>query len=110
MDLRPEIDAALEAFGLEATVTVPDAEAVKATVFWLPSTAPDVPDGQAPFRRAEQRRELVLPVDDVPQVPRGTIITVAEYEGGTPRSWRVDAMEKPDYDHHRVIVVPVADS
>lgn len=105
MDLRPNIEAALDAFALEAIVTVPDMPEVETRVFWLPSQTVEVPAGTE-VTRAEERRVLVLSKVDVPQVPRGTIIQIAEYEGGQESLWRVDSMEKPDFDHHRVVVVP----
>lgn len=107
MDLRPPLGAALNAFGLSAVVTPPAGLPVSTTAFWLPPTTEEVPVG-GEFRRAEPRRVLVLPRVDVPQVPRGTVVTVAEEEGGAASDWRVDSMEGLSHDHHRVVVVPHA--
>lgn len=104
MDLRPPLESAMGAFSLAAVVTPPDGDPVETEAFWLPPTTVEVPVG-AELRRAEERRVLVLPKSDVPQVPRGTIIAIPEYEGAATSEWRVDSMEGVHHDHHRVVVV-----
>lgn len=105
MGLRPSIQSALDAFGVDATVTPYGGDPVETRVFWLPSTTVESPSGEA-FSRAEARRVLVIPVADVTEVPRLTLITCPEYPGGADQTWRVDQSEKVDYDHHRAIVIP----
>jgi hypothetical protein len=105
MDLRPSLESALSAFALPAVVTPPGGDPVETRAFWLPSTIEQVGVGPE-FRRSEARRVLVLPTSEVPQVPRGTIVSMAEYEGGEAREWATDSMERFDSDHHRVWVVP----
>jgi hypothetical protein len=105
-DLRPSIDAALGAFALDAVVTPPDQEAVETVAFWLPPTTIQPPTGSE-FRRAELRRVLVLPLVGLPEVPRGTVVAVAEFDGGDVREWKIDEAERLDFDHYRAVVVPV---
>jgi hypothetical protein len=105
MDRRPQIDAALAAFGLPAVVTVPAGLPVETEAFWLAPSTEQVPAG-TDFRRAEMQRVLVLPLTDVPQVPRGTIVNIAPFQGGAPADWEVDSFERLDSDHYRVVVVP----
>lgn len=102
-DLRPSFESALAAFGLAAVVTLPDGEPVATRAMWLPSDTVNRPAG-SDYRRAEVRRVLALPSDDVPQVPRGTVVSVPE--GGGSADWSVDEAERIDFDHHRVVVVP----
>lgn len=98
------MSAAQAAFGVDATVTVPGRGPVDTTVFWLPSTTEDFPTGQT-FARSEQRRVLVIPVVDVAEVPRLTLVSCAEADGMDPAEWRVEESERVDYDHHRAIVI-----
>jgi hypothetical protein len=102
-DLRPPIGIALDAFGVDATVTPPGADAVETRAIWLPSTT--VETGEE-LRRAEPRRVLALPLEGLPEVPRGTVVTVPEFEGADPSDWKVDAAERIDFDHYRAVVMP----
>lgn len=105
MDLRVPIEGALAAFGLPATVTPDGGSPVETTAIWLPyDTVESPPAGD--FRRAEPRRVLALPFEGLPQVPRGTIVTVEEFSGAGARDWRVDAANRVDHDHYRCIVLP----
>jgi hypothetical protein len=104
-DLRPSIESALGAFGLDATVTPPGGASVPTTVFWLPSVTEQRPSGRE-HQRAEQLRVLVIPKSAVAQVPRETVIAVPEEEGGAVKNWKVDAADRFDVDHYRAIVVP----
>lgn len=104
-DLRPSYASASNAFGLDATVTVPSGSPVETVVFWLPPVTEDYP-ADATQRRAEPRRRLVVSAEDVPQVPRGTVILVPEFEGESAATWTVDASDRLDFDHHRVVVLP----
>ena len=104
-DLRPSFESALAAFGLAAVVTLPDGGPVATRAMWLPTDTVNRPAG-SDYRRAEVWRVLALPSDDVPQVPRGTVVSVPESEGGESADWSVDEAERIDFDHHRVVVVP----
>lgn len=106
-DLRPPFAAALDAFGVAATVTLPDGSPVATRVVWQPPITEEYPTG-SDHRRATPRRRLALPVVDVPLVPRGTIILAPEVSGDPSSEWSVDETERVDNDHHRVVVVPVA--
>jgi len=106
LDLRPSLDAAFRAFGIDdATVTPPGGPSVTAVVLWLPPVTVENPQA-AEYRRAEARRVLALKVSEVPQVPRGTTIVVAEQTGLADATWSVDETERVDPDHWRVMVVP----
>lgn len=106
MDLRPSLDVALSAFGLPAEVTLEDSSTVSTTAFWLPPRTVEVPIG-GDLRRAETQRVLVLPLADVPQIQRGTVISVPEYADADAQSWRVDGVERVGHDHYRCLVMPV---
>lgn len=103
-DLRPSFDAFQAAFGLPAVVRVPDGSPVSTTIIWAPPQTDETPAGMD-VRRAAERRILSISRADVPQVPRGTIVTVAEDEDGEAKTWRVDSMDHIDSDHHGVVVV-----
>lgn len=105
MDLRPSFEAALDAFSLPAVVTPPHLPSVTTRAFWLPSTTVEVPAG-ADLRRAERRRVLALPLADVPQIVRNTVVEMAESEDEAAAEWRVDSVDRMDGDHYRVVVVP----
>ena len=105
MDLRPLLESALDAFSVPAVVLLPDGVQVETRAFWLPPTTEEVPMGND-LRRAEPRRMLVIPSDEVPQVPRGAIVTMPEIDGGDELEWRVDSADRVDPDHIRVFVVP----
>ena len=109
MDTRPLLDAALAAFGLPAVVTAAGFAPVDTEAFWLPPTAGEVPPG-ATFQRTERHRLLVLPLAPLVSIPRGTVIEMAEHEGGEILPWVVDSTLDADVDHHRVLVLPIEDS
>lgn len=106
LDLRPPISACFAAFGVAATVTRPprDDAPITTTGVWITPLTPELPGGMG-LQRREIRRVLALRRDQVPTVPRGTIISAPEYAGQTPKTWRVDGYELEEADHHRVIVV-----
>jgi hypothetical protein len=103
LDARVPIDSALDAFGAPAVVCVPGGTTVSTRAMWLPPRIDQVPTGAA-FQRTEALRVLVLPIADLPQVPRGTRITAAEIAGGPARAWIVDGRDADDVDHVRVVV------
>lgn len=105
MDLRPALGTALDAFALPAVVTPPGGDPVETRAFWL-ATRTEESEVGTEFRRSEARRILVLPASDVPQVPRGTLIAMAEHADGETRQWSTDSMQRFDSDHHRVWVIP----
>ena len=104
-DLRPPLALALDAFALDAVVTPPSGPAVQTRAIWLPPVTVEYPSGSE-FRRAESRRVLALPLEGLPQVPRGTVVTVPESEGAPTADWKIDEAERVDFDHYRAVVVP----
>lgn len=104
------LDLNFSALGLPAIVARPNADPVSTRVIWLTQTSPFVPGG-FDLQRVEPRRVLAVPRDDVPDIPRGTLIQAAEHtDPATIKSWQVDGVEFHDVDHLRVIVVPVEES
>ena len=104
MDARCDIESALDAFGVDATVTVPDGVPVATVVFWLPPVTVEVPAGEQ-FRRVEARRVIVVSKADVPQLPRGTVIVAPEVDGGDDRTWVIDEVQRVYEDHYRATVI-----
>lgn len=91
--------------GVPAVVTPPDADPVSTRIIWLTPTTESLPTGNE-IRRADSRRVMAIRRDDVPTVPRGTVIEVTEHLLTSPATWKTDAMENVFSDHHRVVVVP----
>lgn len=104
-DIRPAFSSVQGAFGLLATVTPPGGPSVETVVVWQPPRSEEHPGG-GEYRRAEARRVLAVARDDVPEIPRGTVIEVPERAGAAATAWRVDSMADVDSDHHRVVVLP----
>lgn len=71
---------------------------------WLPPVTVDHPTGAGDYRRAEAKNVMAVPTDDVPELPRLTIITCAEQDGDDPIDWIVDETQQIDADHHRVLL------
>lgn len=78
---------------------------METTVFWLGPLSSEAPAG-ALSSRVERARVLVVPLEDVPEVPRQTQIQCAEYDGGELLDWVVDSTVGVDVDSRRVAVVP----
>lgn len=92
--------------GLDATVTrpYPDDTAIATRAIWLLPLTEDAVDGSE-LQRKEPRRLLALRRDEVPTVPRGTIVDVPEWGSDVGARWRVDGVDRIDPDHTRVVVV-----
>lgn len=113
MDNRPLLALDLDAFGADAIVMPPGGPSLATRIIWQGNSATDVPGG-AVLKRAERRRVMSIPVLAVsprpetgaPEIPLGTIVTVAEFDGGEPTDWKIDAAERTDFDHYRCVVVP----
>lgn len=108
-DARVAPDPIMAAFGVSAVVTrpAPDATPITTTVVWHPTQTEDVPVGNE-FARREPRRVLAVRRDEVPTMPRGTLVVCAEESGGASETWRVDALDRYESDLIRVVVVPHA--
>lgn len=93
--------------GVEATVTrpYPDDTPITTRVIWaLPTTDPFPVSGE--FGRQEARRVMALRRDEVPTVPKHTIVLAPERAGGTIQRWRVEGPDRIEADHARMVVVP----
>jgi hypothetical protein len=97
-------DVNFATFGVPATVQVPLGPPVATRVIWLQPTTE--PRGPRDFSRAEQRKVVAIRRDDLPAVPRDTVITIPE--GGINYRWKVDGIEAVASDRHHVVVVPMA--
>jgi hypothetical protein len=106
--LRPLARAlSLSAFGVPATVTLPNDLPVETTGIWVQSLEETQPFGQDLGRR-EPRKVLAIPrTTALPVVPRGSLIVAAELSGESARTWRVDGLDRVEVDLVRVILVPV---
>ena len=105
-DLRPDIGPALAAFGLPATVTLPGEAPITTTAIWL---APVPVETAGVLTHTDwPQAVLALARADVPDVPRGTEIEVAEIDGGSILSWTVEAVLGEMADEVRVLVIPAA--
>jgi hypothetical protein len=107
-DYRPSLVAALDCFGLAATVTrpSPDDVPIETSAIWLPSSYLEEPLG-AEFGRVAAKRAMALSRADVPTLPLNTEIQAPEQLGGTVLRWRVDGYAGQHHDHHRAYVVQV---
>lgn len=102
------LDIQFDVLGVSATVTrpLPDDTPIETRGIWVgPGSAGSVPV-EFDVRRNDRRRVIALKVSEVPTVPKGTRIVMAERSGGAVLTWRVDGTEYADADHRRVIVVP----
>lgn len=85
--------ALLRAFGVAATVTrpAPNQAPIATTGVWVPLDSVRVPEG-SPWTREEQLRCMAFDVDEVPTLPRGSLISAPERRGGTAQTWIVDGL------------------
>lgn len=90
--------------GVPATVTVPDGEPVETRIIWYSTGQEPSPQGTQ-LQYQDQRRGMAIRRDDVPQVPRETVIEVTEPNREHPVAWRVDSIEGVYPEHTRVLVV-----
>lgn len=107
-DLRELVrDVNFNVHGVPATVTrpYPDDTPIETSVIWLQPITNDVPVG-VDFQRREPERVLGIRLDEVPTVPRGSVILAPERVGSVVSRWRVDALASLDADHGRYVVVP----
>lgn len=106
MDLRPDLDAPFAIFGLPCTVTPPGGAPVNATGVWITLQTSFLP-GPLEAQVAEARKILALRGDLLPEIPRGTVIEIAERAGLALRRWRVDGWAQVDEQDLRVVVLPI---
>jgi len=108
MDFRVPMAPILAAFGVPATVTMPDAAPIETVGVWILPTMNDVPQGD-PFTRRESRYLMALDRDAVPELPRFTLIEAPERLNGPVFEWTVDATDDGDPDQYRVILLKGAE-
>lgn len=89
--------------GVAAVVTVPNGTPVATPIIWMTSQTEASPGTLA---RSEVHHVMAIRRDDVPVVPRGTLVAVCEHLRTAPALWRVDSQEAVYPDHARVWVVP----
>lgn len=105
-DARVPMAVVLSAFGVAVTVTrpAPDDTPIETTGAWVTPINDNYPVGPE-FQRRHRRQVLVLSRDEVPTVPKGTLIDAPARDGDDERRWRVDGIDEEDADHFRVLVV-----
>jgi hypothetical protein len=93
------------AHGVPVTVTrpAPDDDPIETHGIWIVPITESAPLGG--FGRQEPRRILALRRDQVPTVPKGTVIVGPPKADADPVGWRVDGIDRIEADHVRVIVV-----
>lgn len=110
MDLGPlralvrDLNFAAHGFPITVTRPYPDDEEIETRGIWVLPLTVDTPGG-IEFTRRDPQRVLALRKDEVPTVPRGTVVLAPEYSGGEDRRWRVEGPERIEADHVRVLVV-----
>lgn len=109
-DIRVPMDPLFEAFGVPATVTrpEPDDTPIATSVIWESWPTEDAAGGFAVQRR-EPRRVLAMRLDQVPTVPRGTVIQAPEQAGAAIKRWKVDGFDRLETEIGRYIVIPFPD-
>lgn len=103
------LDVTFDVMAVPATVArpAPDDTPVATTGIWLA----ELDDPQAygvDLRRSEPRRMFAIRrTDELPIVPRGSVVVAPELIGRAPRSWRVEEVGRAvEPDLVRVILVP----
>lgn len=104
-DLRVPFDICQDAFGVPGSVTrpAPDDDPIDTVLVWSAPAPIDTP-AQADYTRRAARRIIGISLDDVPTVPTETIIVAPEALGGDIQTWKVDAIDRLEFDHVRAIV------
>lgn len=103
-DFRVPLDPIFEAFGVPATVTrpVPDDIPIQTTAIWDTGATDTI---GVDLKRRESRLVMGLRRDQVPTVPKGTLIEAPPMGGGAVQTWRVDGTDRVMDDLTHVLVV-----
>ncbi len=104
-DLRPPLGPIFAALGVPATVTRPVSAPIETTGIWVPMAAVDSPEG-ADVGRREPQRVMAFRRDDVPTIPKGTVVLAPEVTGGPVLRFVVDGPEHADREIHQVYLTP----
>lgn len=105
-DYRVAVDPLFDAFGVPVTVTrpAPDQTPITTVGVWVQPLTEDNRIGTDASRR-EPRKVLALMRAVVPPpLPRNTVITAPEIDGGPVLTWQVDGLERVEADLWRVLV------
>ncbi len=97
-------DIDFDTLGIPVTVTPLGGSSITTQGIWSPSIFDEPPVGKD-YNRREPRRVMALRIDEVPDIPRGSLIVASEFDGEDAKNWKVDGVEKTDRDHIRVILV-----
>jgi hypothetical protein len=100
------LDLNLAVHGVDAVVTrpAPYDTPILARCMWMTPLTEDFP-ATTDFSRREPRRIAVFGRDDLPRLPKGTLILAPEQAGGTPVRWRTDGTDRVEADKVHVFVV-----
>lgn len=104
MDARAQFSSVLGAFGVSAVVTRPGLDPITTEVVWVPAAPNFAPEGMD-FQALSMRKVLAIPRATVPTLPTGTVVLVAEIDGGAPATFVVDAIDRHESDHIRAVMV-----
>lgn len=96
----------LAAHGVAISVTRPGDVPVETTGIWHAPLGEAQPFG-TDLRRRDPRRVMEIPRDaTLDDVPRGSVISAADRDGGAATTWRADGLERSD-DPLRTYVILV---
>lgn len=110
-DARVPLDLAFDAFGLPVTVTrpAPDTSPVATTGVWLaPLLDERLPAGSDLQRREPRRVMAIARTSVLTSMKRNTLVSAPEELGGPDVLWRVDSLDRVEFDHWRVVLVVAA--
>lgn len=97
-------DVNFDTFGIVVTVTPLGGSSITTQGKWCTPEFDERPVGKD-YNRRDPRRVMALRIDEVPDIPRGSLIVASEFDGEDAKNWKVDGIEKTERDHIRVILV-----
>lgn len=105
-DIRVPLDVLFDNFGVPAIVTrpVPDHDPIATTGIWDTTVSGEAGGGDA--KRRDYRRVIGLRKDQVPTVPKGTVIEAPLERGAAVQTWRYDTVDRLMDDITYVVVLP----
>lgn len=110
-DARVPLGLAIDAFGVPVTVTRPDPDTspVTTTGVWLaPLLDEGLPAGSDLQRREPRRVMAIARTSVLTSMKRNTLISAPEQLDGPTILWRVDSLDRVEFDHWRVVLVVAA--